>query len=440
MFRVVDRSKGVIGITGFRGLGKSAIFGFIYPIWKIINGERYVICCSANIEQSAEKTDFIRYELKNNKRLLHDFPELDIQDSDDNIFFLKNNAKIRAVSIKQTIRGTINSRVSRRPGLIVCDDIDEETNIGNIDIGKRKKEKILHEIKGSLDPQVSGKVLWLGNLTHPNFAICQLKEQIVAEMRSGEPSVSGDAPCIVGDEKRLLQIPLERKGRSLWEAQYRSSSLVSLQKELGMVGYLREMMGRSLIDGSIFKAHWFIRDSIPGDSQMHEVWLYFDPAWGTKGCYRAVIAIGYDGHRYYVLKVWCRQCENARMFEYLHQVYSELKQRFGVRVRFSYEANYGQSRIMADFDRWCDDVGLHKIGHYFKAIYNYENKNLRIEALEPVIESGKIIFPDGQDMQTLIAQFTSYPHGYIDGPDAVSGCMERFGAFGTANKVRVRGL
>ena len=134
MFNIVDTSGGVVAVTGFRGLGKSAIFAFIYPVWKIIKGERYVIYGASNIEQSTEKAEFIAHEFTNNKRLLNDFPELKIKDSYDNIYFLQNNTKISAVSIKQSIRGTVNSRCASRPGLIILDDIDEEINIGNISI------------------------------------------------------------------------------------------------------------------------------------------------------------------------------------------------------------------------------------------------------------------------------------------------------------------
>jgi predicted phage terminase large subunit-like protein len=524
MFNVVESNNGVTGITGFRGLGKSAIFALIYPVWRIIKGEKYVIYGAANIEQSAEKADFIRHEFDNNRRLMTDFPELKIVDTDDNVYFLQNRTKIRAVSIKQTIRGTINSRVAKRPGLIILDDIDEETNVGNITIGKRKMEKILHEIKGSLRAD-EGKVLWLGNLTHPNFAICQFKKLITDEISSNSPLAEGwtrsgrgvvstsNSPSIsdvaslssathsvnsplaegwtrsgrgvvstsnspsmsdvaslssathsvnsplaegwtrsgrgvvstskfllTGLEKRLLQIPIERNEKSTWEQQYPTAILPKLKSEMGMTGYLREMMGQSLIDGVIFKAHWFISGHIPADKDMKQVHLYLDSAWGKKGCFRSVIAIGHDGLNYYVIKAWCRQCENNTMFEYLYSTFNELKQRFGHRVSFSYEANYGQTRIMTDFDQWVANKNLEPVSYYWKPIYNRENKNLRIESLEPVIQSGKIIFPAGQDMPTLIAQFTAYPQGYNDGPDALAGCMERFATFKRGKSVTVRGF
>lgn len=440
VFNIVEKYNGITGITGFRGFGKSTIFGFIYSFWKIIKGEPYVIYGASNIDQAVEKTDFLKNEIENNIRLIGDFPELKIYEVEDNTFYLANRCKIRACSIKQPIRGTINPKLSKRPGLIILDDIDDEENAGNPLIGKKKKDKIQQAIRGALDPRRNSKLLWLGNLTHPNFAICQYRKVITDEMKVDQNKINEDALCLYGKEKRLIQIPVERKGRSMWEEQYPTLSLPALKIEYGMIGYLREMMGKALIDGLIFKAEWFISGTIPPDQTMKEVWLYCDPAWGKKGCYRSVIAIGWNGYNYYVLKVWLRQCENSKMYAYLYQVYSELKKRFSARLRAGFEANFKQDRHLDDFDTWARDNNLHPVSHFFKKIYNNENKNLRIEQLEPVIESGKIIFPEGQDMPSLIGQFTSYPQGYIDGCDAMAGCMERFSGYSVKKRCRVRGF
>ncbi|GAB1366303.1 hypothetical protein MASR1M36_11740 [Candidatus Cloacimonadaceae bacterium] len=36
-----------------------------------------------------------------------------------------------------------------------------------------------------------------------------------------------------------------------------------------------------------------------------------------------------------------------------------------------------------------------------------------------------MLFPEGQDTPTLTSQFFTYPDGYIDGCDALAGCLER---------------
>jgi len=102
------------------------------------------------------------------------------------------------------------------------------------------------------------------------------------------------------------------------------------------------------------------------------------------------------------------------------------------------EANFGQDRLWKEFDDWCDANDLQRISHHIKKIYTKENKNLRIEQTETPIESGKVLFPDGQDMVTLKSQFLTYPDGYIDGCDAVAWCLERFESYGKKKGFKVR--
>jgi hypothetical protein len=200
------------------------------------------------------------------------------------------------------------------------------------------------------------------------------------------------------------------------------------------------MLGQPVIEGNIFKNHWFTKYRIlPEPSQMKRVWLYADPAWGEKGCYKAVISIGYDGNRFYVLHVWIRQTENTKFFRYYYYAYQELDRMYRVKARAACETTYGQARILADFDRWATDNHLPPISHRIKRIDNKDNKNLRIERTETIIETAKILFPEGQDTPTLISQFLTYPDGYIDGCDALAGCLERFSEYDIGrNRVKVR--
>jgi hypothetical protein len=363
-------------------------------------------------------------------------------DSFDLDFYLKNKARIRARSIKQSHRGTINPKTAKRPGLIVCDDIDKEENMGNQSIGKRRMEKITQELAGALSPEGNGKIIWLGNLVHPNYAICQFQELILGEMRADNPDLDlGYQSVLKTHQKAILRFSLEdQHGKSTWEDQYPTTTLPNLRAKFGMTGYQREMLGQPVIEGNIFKNHWFTKyRSLPEPSQMKRVWLYADPAWGEKGCFKAIISIGYDGNRFYVIHVWIRQTENTKFFRYYYDAYQELDRTYRVKARAACETTYGQARILADFDRWAQDNHLPPISHRIKRIDNKDNKNLRIERTETIIETAKVLFPEGQDTPTLISQFLTYPDGYIDGCDALAGCLERFSEYDIGrNRVKVR--
>jgi len=441
MFREVEDHNGITAITGFRGLGKTVLMGVVYPIWRIIRGESYVIHTAADIDLAEERTAFTLHELRNNRRLLADFPELTPMDTFPLDFSLRNKCRIRARSIKQSHRGTINPQTAKRPGIIVCDDIDKEENMGNQSIGRRRMEKILHELAGALAPDGSGKVIWLGTLVHPNYAICQFLELVIADLKADRPDTDFHlVPILRTRQRAILRFPLETpEGSSAWEEQYPTGSLPDLRAKFGVTGYQREMLGIPVIEGNIFKHHWFQRwRTLP---PMKRVWLYADPAWGEKGCYKAIISIGYDGRLFHAMDVWVRQPENTRFFTKFPEVWNHLNGRYGARFRAAMETSFGQERILADFDRWCLDTGLAPISRHIKRIDNRENKNLRIERTETVIETGKVLFPDGQDTPVLISQFLTYPDGYIDACDALAGCLERFAEYDTGrNRVRVRRL
>lgn len=199
------------------------------------------------------------------------------------------------------------------------------------------------------------------------------------------------------------------------------------------------MLGIPVIEGNIFKNAWFKRwKSLP--AKMKSVWLYADPAWGTKGCYKAIVSIGFDGHMFYVLDVWVRQTENSKFFAKYHDVWNRLADEYGLKARAAIETSFGQGRILGDFDGWCADRGLAPISMHIKRIDNRENKNARIESTDTAIETGKVLFPDGQDTPTLISQFLTYPDGYVDACDALAGCLERFKEYHKRNRVRVRSI
>lgn len=219
MFTEVEAHQGLTAITGFRGLGKTVLMGVVYPIWKVIKGERYVIHTAADVDLAEERTAFTLHELLNNRRLLADYPELEPLDPTESDFFLRNKTRIRARSIKQSHRGTINPRLARRPGLIICDDIDKEENQGNQSIGRRRMEKIQHELAGALNPDGSGRVIWLGNLVHPNYAICQFWAAIQADLKAENYSEEMLQQSVLrGPLGGILRFSLEpAPGVSAWE-------------------------------------------------------------------------------------------------------------------------------------------------------------------------------------------------------------------------------
>lgn len=435
---------GITAMTAFRGFAKTVLFGCIYSLWKITKKEiDYIMNVAADEDLAAERSLFMLNQCTNNKRLLTDYPFMQAMDTDEYNFYLKNKTRIRARSIRQALAGTWNPKTAKRVGLFVCDDIDKEENIGNQSIGKRRMEKITGELFGALDPSIKARGIWLGNLVHPNYAICQFKKLLIGEIKANEPNSDPEnRQHLISGKKILLEYPVEKKdGTSRWEEQYPTDSLPELKTTYGPTGYQRWMLGIDVIDGNIFKNEWFAEwQNLP---PMKRMIMRADPSWGQKGCYKSIEVIGFplsknDDH-FYMEICWLRQTSNNIFFKVYYDTYRKMSVKYGSRFRAWMETSYGQQRILNDFDRWCKDNKLPIISYHIKHDNVKSNKNLDIESIDIEIESGKLLLPPGQDTPTLKSQFLTYPQGYIDGPDNTARLLKLFPEFSIGkSRIRVR--
>jgi hypothetical protein len=421
--------NGITGITGYRGFSKTMLFGPSYTIWKLINGVIYAVCVSADQEISEERTFLIWNELENNVRIKNDFPEMKIIDGKEDDFYLKNKARIRARSIAQFRRGSLNPKTGKRVDLVDVDDIDKDENIGNYTIGKRKLDKVLGAIFGSKNPENDFICTWKGNLTHPNLAICQFEDLLFDEMKAERPGLEmKDVKHLRSGGKIMLRYPVERSdGTSVWPEQYSDAELVKMRQDMGQVNYLREMMGKKIIEGKIFKFEWFKRWRQLPKTRGCFARLYADLAPGEKSCYKAFLGGFRNEKKYYVTNLRVRQENDGAFFRAYYDAFQELSEKFGSRFRAYVEGNFSQYRyFIRDFDLFCQAKGLPSITHKIRKYDNTGKKTERIESMETIIEQGKILFPDGQDVKTLEEQFLAYPDGFMDGPDATEGWLQQF--------------
>ncbi len=431
MFEYVQATRhGIVVATGYRGLGKTAELGIAYVLWRICTqGDQYNIQVGSDEKIAGKRTKWIYNELKNNVRIQDDFPKTIPVDSDMLSFHLANNALIEAKSIRQDCRGSINPRTAKRPDSIVYDDIDSSQNIGNQSIGKKRVDQIKGDGLGALHPTGQGRVIVLGNEIHPNYAISQFAFEMNPEKKTGH---------IILDNKVFLRYVVEDKnGKSRWPEQYSNDTLVALRIEMGHATYLREMMGMPIIEGNYFKYDWFKFWQIK-PKKFKEMWLYADPSWGEKGCYKAisVIGLGFDGI-FYLVDFWAEQCSNPKFY----QIFIDMAYRYKkLGCRLAFETVYGQKKHLSDMDDYCRQNNLPLISHWIKRINNKQNKNARIENLDTVIEYGKLLFCQNAYTNILISQLLSYPQGFDDGPDSLAGGMERFSEYKKKGKTRVKGL
>ena len=431
MFEYVEREDGKLTvITGYRGLGKTTLMAICYVLWLLCTGQvSYVIQVAAIDSKAKKRTKLIYNQLMHNTRILNDFPKCRPVEGNEDSFYLGNKALVEACTIDRDIKGDQNPLTARRPNLIIYDDIDRKKNKGNRKIGKERKDQIKGDGMGALEPG-NGRVIVLGNETHVNYAISQFAEELDPANKTGH---------IIKGNQVFLRYPVEDKnGNSRWAEQYSNEDLQALRIEMGLSTYLREMMGRKVIEGVYFKYDWFkFWEVLP--KRFSGMWLYADPSWGAKGDYKAIVGIGYDEEsgKYYMTELWAAQCSNNLFYEQFVKTYYRLR-RYGCKLAF--EVNYGQQRHLKEMDGYCEKAGLPRISHLIKRINNKESKSSRIEALDTVIESGSLLFIRNEYTETLMSQFLDYPDGYDDVPDAVAGAMERFTTYSRKKRGRIKQL
>jgi len=429
MFEEVSKNEhGITIITGYRGLGKTTLMGIAYSLWMICTDQAQYVIHSAALEPKAVKRSrYIWNELMNNARIRWDYPKMEPTDSNYKSYHLANGCMVESATIDRDIRGDINPQTGKRPDLIVYDDIDRSSNRGNARIGRERRDKIKGDGLGALPPQ-GGRIVVLGNETHKNYAISQFAEEMDPANKRGH---------IRQDRKSFLRFSVEDKqGKSRWPEQYSAADLANLKRQMGLSTYQREMLGMKVSDGTIFKYEWF-KYWVRLPAKYKEVWMYADPSWGEKGCYKAIVIIGLgvDG-KYYMIDLWADQCSNILFYERYVQMHMMTMRLKG---RSAFETVYGQHKHLKDMDEYCVREGLNPISHWIKRINTKQSKSSRIEALDTVIESGSLLFCKNEYTEDLLSQFLDYPDGYDDIPDAVAGCMERFSGY-SKRQVRVRKL
>jgi hypothetical protein len=421
--------KGLTVITGYRGLGKTVEIAIAFVIWMICTqGLQYNIQVAADNKLSEKRTEFLHNEFKENKRISHDFPNTRPTNEAYDKFYLANNTLIEARSIESDVRGAVNPRTAKRVELIIYDDIDREKNIGNQAIGKKKKDKILGDGLGAVIQCPTGRIAVLGNEVHPNYAI----NQIAVEMDPKNTSKH-----IFKDEKVFLRFKIEDdKGRSRWPEQYPDDELPKLRRTMGYATYMREMMGFPIVEGNYFKSEWF-KFWVVLPKKFRKVWMVADPSWGEKNCYKAIVVIGLaEDDKFYMIDWWADQCSN-NVF-YANYITRFFRYRRKYNAKGGFEITFGQKKHLKDMDDYCKNNKFPIISHLIKRIVDKENKNQRIENLDTVIEYGLLLFCKNEYTPVFMAQFGSYPNGFIDCCDATALGMKRFTTYTGKKKARVK--
>lgn len=248
--KLMDENATRLGVALPRGLAKSTISSFLFPLWKVLTSTRPELI--AIISESSQQAKNFLSRIKNNLsyndnlvQLYGHFGEATARRWREDDIILKNGNRIIALGSRQKIRGFTQD--DTRFTTIVLDDIESEINAitseARIAIRKWATEAVIP----SLVQDGTGKVVSIGTPLAEDSFICYCK-------KAAENELSGWT--------MIWQPVLNEYGESIWPETYTREVIEAKKAEYesfgNLGGFFQEyMLEFQAPEDAPFQARWF---------------------------------------------------------------------------------------------------------------------------------------------------------------------------------------
>lgn len=410
-----------------RGEAKSTIATQLHTLWEIITGQTHytIIIMDAFETQAAPMLEAIKAELDSNPRLLQDFPDIAGQGPvwRSGVMVTRNNIKIQAFGAGQKLRGIRHGPY--RPDRVKLDDIENDENVKS----PEQRDKIFKWLKKAVlklgPPDGSLKVLYIGTLLHYDSVLARTIK--LPSWRHKKFKAIIKMPDNMDLWERWEEI-FRNDGDEVAEAYYKQNK--DRMDEGAIVSWpdkrpLYYLMTERADDHHSFDCE-YQNDPTNDESAIFtgiqfwvhdsERWVYYgacDPSLGKKNRKRDPSAIGVGGY--------------DRQKGILHVVEASIKRRVPdliINDIIEYQRQYRcmvwaiESVQFQEFMR-TQLMVIGKSRHIAiptRPIIPSNDKNLRIESLQPHINNGEILLHSTQ--KVLYDQLRHWPEAdHDDGPD-----------------------
>lgn len=451
-FWVEKRRKIVLEVH--REGGKSIIVNVKTPMAMLAKGELKGMILGGFTEPKAkDQLADLETQLRFNKRFIADFGDQGITGSWIKGFFrTKDFVSFWGFGLGQDPAGTKSG--FDRPNLGIIDDGDNfKKTESNNQWALNNKRWINGEFMGCLAKD-DRHFVYCNNRVHKRGLTAHMVGD-VNEDDEKDPNIAHIKAYLTEDPKTHLPIYPQGKTyeqilKSLqdqgavpaWKEYYSLEDCAAKIVDYGVTDALRQMYHKHEVEGTIFDD-----DNMPWVeplplSSYDAVVDYCDPAFGEsgKGSHKAIIRIGKKGLNYDILQVWLKT--TGDWWNIQHDWSDQIKNGF---VIASNNTAVLKARAKI-FESWVECNSLqktelkktYKIANLSRKVAWYPkydtdrkgDKIARIEALEQIMNNDHHIrfnvhLRKNADMRELRDQFKSFPHGNIDGPDAVQGAKTK---------------
>lgn len=424
-----------------RGCAKSTILDFLYPLYCVcFNLKRYILVISASQDLANTFLGLMKEELEHNQLLVEDFGLLKGDTWNAETFTTTTGIKVQALGSGTKIRGLRNA--SFRPDLIIMDDLEEDEGVRSPE--QRKKLKDWYYKAVSKVGTKSTDFIFLGTVLHydsllmnvlsnPSYktkkysAVIKFAEDVEHWAEWEKILTNLDNENRLADAKAYFNLnqDIMLKGTEvLWEQKYSYYDLMVMKVTEGDASFNTEMQNNPINpESAIFSRQWFKYfkvDDIKKEFKDIDLYGSVDASMGKKNTSdpSAIIILGRNrrtGQMYvFEANIKVRHPDQiiedvAVICEYWQTLLGKRFQAFGVED-IAFQAFFKDTLRKE----------LMKKGVYLNIIGQHSNqdKQLRIEKLQPDIKNGYIKFQT--DQRVLLEQLEFFPlAGHDDGPDAL---------------------
>lgn len=440
-----DVTKGIVSTHIAWSVGrrhaKTAYLSNGYLVHQLVfRLQKYVALISKTTDMAGDFITWARYQLKHNEKLRNDFGELlkpkaSLNELDNKYEFITTTqAKVEAKGLGTQVRGM--RHLSERPSLFILDDLEDHENTNT----KELREKNLNWFRSELLEALGfgGMCVYMGTIVHydsllnhvvskrrdfnsrtfPAITSWSEREDLWEEWRKiysmDSPDAKEKADAFYEENKEEMT-----KGTSvLWSEMYDYLYFMEKREDIGARAFNQEYLGNPTDEESqVFRTDdfMFFRESDLDGKEFH-FYAAADFAMGKeKGDYSALVTLAKNVNTgiCYVVDVYM---ERVHPDKFLKEI---IKRTF----QYQYEALAVESQQAQEWfaDKLSEELRergypshtrLHKVKQKTR-------KALRIEALLPEIQSGRIRFQ--KHHRLLLEMFELYPsHNHDDGPDALA--------------------
>lgn len=385
-----------IAVAAPRGHAKSTWCSVFYPLYMLLeNPGIQVLLVSATGSLAEVMLAKIRKELESNQSIHEFYGDIDGAGKTkwtSEELHLPNGSVIYTKGSGKQIRGF-------RPDIIIGDDLETDDMV----INPTRRSEFDHWFWGTLTGTLKGaggQIVVVGTILHPDSFLSTLMK----EPREGW--------------KTRFYTAIQPDGSSLWPELWPISRLNTAKQEMGIYLFNQEYMNQPILDSDRkFQPSWFKHEELPPANLAY--FTTVDPAieTGNANDYTAIVTCGVDARdNIYVVDVVNKRMLPNDTIEAIFNVYK----RFNPQV-IGIETQGFQKMLKYELEKQKRERNLYPIIRDLK--HGGRRKGLRIEALQPLYENGKVTHcghPDNyRELELQLGRFPS-PIGHDDIIDALA--------------------